>query len=117
MSLLLEWECDRPLPQWRHWVVGMEPTGRITLPFGAWKAIGSEAHTLAASRGGMLVLHHGGLGVSLAVDRRGVSFCRPGFAAPLGSQVQYLFAARALVTPAVVLVPTDILETSCPTLS
>ena len=28
-------EGNRPVPQWQHWIVAVEPTGRITLPLGA----------------------------------------------------------------------------------
>ena len=35
LSLLREWEGNRPVPQWQHWIVAVEPTGRITLPLGA----------------------------------------------------------------------------------
>jgi hypothetical protein len=56
MSLLREWDSDIPTPQWRHRVVAVEPTGRITLPPEARQVLGSESWAQAATRGGMLVL-------------------------------------------------------------
>jgi len=56
MSLLREWDGDRPIPQWRRRVV-VKPTGRIKSSPGARHPIGSSAQ--APTRGGMLVLHHG----------------------------------------------------------
>jgi hypothetical protein len=109
LSLLHELAAHRPLPQWRHWVVGMGPNGRITLPPGARRAIGSESCAQAATRGGMLVLHHGGPGASLAIDRRGRPIL-PTSPHAVRSSGSVLVAARTLVAPAVVLVPTVILD-------
>ena len=110
LSLLHEWDVHRPVPQWRHWVVGVEPTGRITLPPHVRQVLGSESSAQAVSRGGMLVLHHGGVGASLPIDRRGrliVPAWLRGTARLSGS---VLVAARAVGLPAVVLTPTEILE-------
>lgn len=108
LSLLHELDAHRALPVWRHWIVGMEPNGRITLPPGARQAIGSCAQ--AATRGGMLVLRHGGPGASLAIDRRGRLILPAWLRSAVRASGSVLVAARTLLTPAIVLVPTDILE-------
>jgi len=110
LSLLREWDGDRPIPQWRHRVVAVEPTGRITLPTEARQVLGSESWAQAATRGGMLVLHHRGVGANLAIDRRGRLILPAWLRAAARSSGSVLVAARAVGTPAVVLAPTDLLE-------
>ena len=110
MSLLAELGSEPQMPQWRHWIVGVEPTGRMTLPAGARQVLGSESSAPAVSRGGMLVLHRGGVGASLPIDGRGrliLPAWLRGAARPSGS---VLVAARTASTPAVVLATTDLLE-------
>jgi len=110
LSLLHEWDGHRPVPQWRHWVIGVESTGRITLPPGARRVLGSESSAQAVSRGGMLMLHHGGVGASLPIDRRGRLILPAWFRGTARLSNSLLVAARAVDLPAVVLAPTDILE-------
>jgi hypothetical protein len=110
LSLLHEWDGHRPVPQWRHWVVGVEPTGRITLPPGAHQAIGSASGAQAVTRGGMIVLRHGGEGASLPIDRRGRLILPAWLRTPARSSGSVLVAARAVGAPAVVVAPTDVLE-------
>jgi len=89
---------------------GVETTGRITLRPHARRVLGSESSAQAVSGEGTLILHHGGVGVSLPIDRRG-RLILPAWlrvAARLSGSV--LVAARAVGLPAVVLTPTDILE-------
>jgi hypothetical protein len=109
-SLLRESDGHRPGPQWRHWVVGVEPTGRITLPPGARRVLGSESSAQAVSREGMLMLHHGGVGARLPIDRRGRLILPAWLRGTARSSGSLLVAARAVGLPAVVLTPTDILE-------
>jgi hypothetical protein len=110
LSLLHEWDGQRPVPQWRHWVVGVEPTGRITLPPGARRVLDAESSAQAVSREGMLVLHHGGVGASLPIDRRGRLILPAWLRGVDPSSGSVLVAARAVGLPAVVLAPTHILE-------
>ena len=110
LSLLCERDGGRHVPQWRHWVVGAEPTGRITLPPGARQVLGSESSAQAVSRGGMLVLHHGGVGASLPIDGRGRLILPAWLRGAARSSGSVLVAARAASTPAVVLATTDLLE-------
>ena len=110
MSLLHEWDGHRPVPQWRHWVIGVESTGRITLPPGARGVLGSESSVQAISREGVLVLHHGGVGASLPIDRRGRLILPAWLRGRVRLSNSVLVGARAVGLPAVVLAPTDILE-------
>jgi hypothetical protein len=110
LSLLRDQYDGRPVPQWRLWVVGVEPAGRITLPPGARQVLGSESAAQAISRVGILVLHRSGVGASLPIDARGrliLPAWLRGAARPSGS---VLVASRAASTPAVVLATTDLLE-------
>ena len=50
MSLLAELAGEPQMPQWRHWIVGVEPIGRITLPVGARHVLGTEVFVQAISR-------------------------------------------------------------------
>jgi DNA-binding transcriptional regulator/RsmH inhibitor MraZ len=110
LSLLREWEGDRPIPQWQHWVVAVESTGRITLPSGARQVLGSGSCVQAVTREGMLVLHRRDGGASLAIDRRGRLILPAWLRTPARSSGSVLVAARAVGTPAVVVAPTDVLE-------
>jgi DNA-binding transcriptional regulator/RsmH inhibitor MraZ len=110
LSLLREWEGDRPLPQWQHWIVAVEPTGRITLPSGARQVLGSGSSAQPVTREGMLVLHRQDGGASLAIDRRGRLILPAWLRTPALSSGSVLVAARAAGTPAVVVAPTDVLE-------
>ena len=110
MSLLREWEGDRRAPQWQHWIVAVEPTGRITLPSAARQALGSGSCAQAVIREGMLVLHQSDGGASLAIDRRGRLILPAWLRTPALSPGSVLVAARAVGTPAVVVAPTGVLE-------
>ena len=110
MSLLAELGSEQRVRQWQHWIVGVEPIGRITLPPGARQVLGSESSAQAVSREGMLVLHDGGPGASLAIDRRGRLILPAWLRATARLSGSALVAARVIGLPAVVLAPTDILE-------
>jgi bifunctional DNA-binding transcriptional regulator/antitoxin component of YhaV-PrlF toxin-antitoxin module len=110
LSLLQEWEGDRRVPQWQHWIVAVEPTGRITLPSAARRALGSGSCVQAATREGMLVLHQRDGGASLAIDRRGRIILPAWLRTPARSSRSVLVAARVVGTPAVVVAPTVVLE-------
>ena len=110
MSLLREWEGNRPVPQWQHWIVAVESTGRIALPSAARQVLGSGSSVQAATREGMLVLHQRDGGASLAIDRRGRIILPAWLRTPARSSGSLLVAARAIDTPAVVVAPTDVLE-------
>ena len=71
MSLLAELGSEPRVPQWRHWIVGVEPIGRITLPAGARHVLGTEVLVQAVSRERMLGLRRVGVGASLPIDSRG----------------------------------------------
>lgn len=110
LSLLRECDSDRPVPQCQHWIVAVEPTGRITLPSGARQVLGSESCVQAATREGMLVLHGRDGGASLAIDRRGRLILPAWLRTLARSSGSVLVATRAVGTPAVVVAPTDVLE-------
>jgi hypothetical protein len=88
----------------------VEPTGRITLPSGAHQVLGFESWAQAATKDGMLVLHHQGVGASLAIDRRGRLILPAWLRARARLSGSVLIAAGALFTPTVVLVSTAVLE-------
>jgi hypothetical protein len=110
LSLLCERDGWRHVPQWRHWVVGVEPTGRITLPPGARQVLGSEPSVQAVSRAGVLVLHRAGVGASMPIDARGRLILPAWLRGAARSSGSVLVAARAASVPAVVLATTDLLE-------
>jgi hypothetical protein len=110
MSLLAELGGERRVPEWRHWIVGVEPIGRITLPVGARHLLGTEVLVQAVSRERMLVLRRAGVGASLPIDRRGrlvLPAWFRGVSRPSGS---VLVSARSAATPTVVLAGTGLLE-------
>jgi DNA-binding transcriptional regulator/RsmH inhibitor MraZ len=110
LSLLREWEGTRPVPQWQHWIVAVESTGRIALPSAARQVLGSGSCAQAATREGMLVLHQRDGGASLAIDRRGRIILPAWLRTPARSSRSVLVAARVVGTPAVVVAPTVVLE-------
>jgi len=57
--------------RWRHWVAGLEATGRVTLPPRARPVADAEEPVRAVSRGLMLVLRPGGVGAPVRLDQRG----------------------------------------------
>jgi bifunctional DNA-binding transcriptional regulator/antitoxin component of YhaV-PrlF toxin-antitoxin module len=110
MSLLAELAGEPQMSQWRHWIVSVEPIGRITLPVGARHLLGTEVLVQAVSRDRMLVLRRGGMGANLPIDRRGrlvLPAWFRGAARPSGS---VLVSARSAAIPAVVLAGTGLLE-------
>lgn len=56
--------------RWRHWIVAVEPTGRITVPAPAREVLRVNA-VHAVTRGSALILRAEGIGAPVAVDRRG----------------------------------------------
>ena len=98
------------MPQWRHWIVGVEPIGRITLPAGTRHILGTEVLVQAVSRERMLVLSSADVGASLPIDRRGrlvLPAWFRGAARPSGS---VLVSARSAAIPTVVLAGTGLLK-------
>jgi len=110
LSLLREWEGNRSVSPWQHWIVAVEPTGRIALPSRARQVLGSGSCAEAITREGMLVLHLRDGGASLAIDRRGRLILPAWLRTPALSPGSVLVAARAVGTPAVVVAPTGVLE-------
>jgi DNA-binding transcriptional regulator/RsmH inhibitor MraZ len=110
LSLLREWDGERPVSQWQHWIVAVEPTGRIMLPSGARQVLGSDSCVQAVTREGILVLHQRDGGACLAIDRRGRLILPAWLRTPARSSASVLVAARAVDTPSVVVAPTDVLE-------
>ena len=103
MSLLAELAGEPQMPQWRHWIVGVEPIGRITLPVGARHVLGTEVFVQAISRERMLVLRRGGVGANLPIDRRGRLVLPTWFRGVTRS-------SGSAAIPTVVLAGTDLLE-------
>lgn len=110
MALLAELGGEPPVPQWRHWIVGVEPIGRITLPADARHLLGTEALVQAVSRERMLVLSSAGLGASLPIDRRGRLVLPARFRGAARPSGSVLVAARSAAIPTVVLAGTSLLE-------
>lgn len=63
---------ERPALSWRHWIVRVEPIGRITLPAEARRALDVDASLQAITRDRTLVLRRSGLGARLPIDQRGL---------------------------------------------
>ena len=110
MSLLAELGSEPQMPQWRHWIVGVEPIGRITLPAGARHLLGTEVLVQVVSRERMLVLRTGGVGTNLPIDRRGRLVLPAWFRGTTRPSGSILVAARSATSPAVVLAGTGLLE-------
>jgi DNA-binding transcriptional regulator/RsmH inhibitor MraZ len=110
MSLLVELGSEPQVPQWRHWTVGVEPIGRITLPAGARHLLGTEVLVQAVSRERMLVLRRGGVGANLPIDRRGRLVLPAWFRGVTRSSGSVLVSGRSAPSPTVVLAGTGLLE-------
>jgi hypothetical protein len=88
LAALRAWSASPPEPGWWHWVVGVDPTGRVTLPANAWAVLDAWGSVGAVMRGRALVLRDGE-GAEVHADRRGRvtlpawlrSACGPGDAA------------------------------------
>jgi hypothetical protein len=110
MSLLADLGSEPRPPKWRHWIVGVEPIGRITLPGGARHVVGTEVLVQAVSRDRMLVLHRDGVGANLPIDRRGRLVLPAWFRGATRLSGSVLVAARSEPSPTVVLAGTGLLE-------
>jgi DNA-binding transcriptional regulator/RsmH inhibitor MraZ len=110
MSLLAELGSEPQMPQWRHWIVGVEPIGRITLPAGARHLLGTEVLVQAVSRERMLVLRTGGVGTNLPIDRRGRLVLPTWFRGTTRPSGSVLVSGRSAAIPTVVLAGTGLRE-------
>ena len=110
MSLLVELGSEPQVPQWRHWTVGVEPIGRITLPAGARHLLGTEVLVQAVSRERMLVVRRGGVGTDLPIDRRGRLVLPAWFRGVTRLSGSVLVSGRSAAIPTVVLAGTGLLE-------
>ena len=110
MSLLAELSSEPRVPQWRYWIVGVEPIGRITLPAGARHLLGTAVFVRAVSRERMLVLRTCGVGASLPIDRRGRLVLPAWFRGATRPSGSVLVTARSAAIPTVVLAGTGLLE-------
>lgn len=52
LAALRAWSVSPPEPGWWHWVVGVDPTGRVMLPAGAWWFVGAWGRVGLVTRGG-----------------------------------------------------------------
>jgi DNA-binding transcriptional regulator/RsmH inhibitor MraZ len=110
MSLLAELGSEPRVPQWRHWIVGVEPIGRITLPADARHLLGTEVLVQAVSRERMLVLRRAGVGASLPIDGRGRLILPAWLRGAARSSGSVLVSARSAAIPTVLLAGTGLLE-------
>jgi DNA-binding transcriptional regulator/RsmH inhibitor MraZ len=110
MSLLAELGSEPRVRQWRHWIVGVEPIGRITLPAGARYVLGTEVLVQVVSRDRMLVLRRGGVGANLPIDCRGRLVLPAWFRGATRPSGSVLVTARSVPSLAVVLAGTGLLE-------
>ena len=76
LSVLRDLGGERPALRWRHWIVGVEPIGRVTLPVEARAVLDADGAGVVRvlCRDLTLVLRGGGAGASLTVDGRGRLF-------------------------------------------
>ena len=70
LAALRAWSASPPTADWWHWVVGVDPTGRVRLPADAWSVLGAWGSVGAVMRGRALVLRDGE-GAEVHADRRG----------------------------------------------
>jgi hypothetical protein len=110
MSLLAELAGEPQMSQWRHWIVGVEPIGRITFPVGARHLLVAEVLVQAVSRDRMLVLSGAGVGANLPIDRRGRLVLPAWFRGATRPSGSVLVSGRSAATPTVVLAGTGLLE-------
>jgi DNA-binding transcriptional regulator/RsmH inhibitor MraZ len=110
MSLLAELGSEPRVPQWRHWIVGVEPIGRITLPADARHLLGTEVLVQAVSRERMLVLRRAGVGTNLPIDHRGRLVLPAWFRGTTRPSGSVLVSARSAAIPTVLLAGTGLLE-------
>ena len=88
LAALRSWSAPPAAPGWWHWVVGVDPAGRVVLPADAWRVLGGWGSVGALTRGPALILRDG-KGAAVHADRRGRvtlpawlrSACEPGDAA------------------------------------
>jgi hypothetical protein len=88
LAALRAWSAPPSASGWWHWVVGVDPAGRVLLPADAWGVLGAWGSVGAVMRGRALVLRDGE-GAEVHADRRGRvilpawlrSACGPGDAA------------------------------------
>jgi bifunctional DNA-binding transcriptional regulator/antitoxin component of YhaV-PrlF toxin-antitoxin module len=96
--------------RWRHWVVEVERTGRVTLPSAARRIADGLTSVRALSGDDALVLRRDGLGAATTLDGRGrllLPVWLRRVAAPAGS---VLVAARRPDAPVVVIAPVGALD-------
>jgi bifunctional DNA-binding transcriptional regulator/antitoxin component of YhaV-PrlF toxin-antitoxin module len=101
----------RPAPaRWRHWVVEVQRSGRVTLPPAARRIADGLPAVRAVSRDDALVLRRDGLGAAITLDGRGrliLPVWLRRLAAPAGS---VLVAARRPDASVVVIAPVGSLD-------
>ena len=121
LSVLRNHGGERPVLRWRHWIVAVEPIGRVTLPVearavlhadGAADGLGGDAagDVRALCRDLALVLRGDGAGASLTVDGRGRLFLPAWLRQATVSSGSVLVAFRCVEQPMVVLRATGVLD-------
>ena len=70
LAALRAWSALPPNRGWWHWIVGVDPAGRVLLPADACRVLGAWGTVGAVMRGRMLVLRDGE-GAEVHADRRG----------------------------------------------
>jgi DNA-binding transcriptional regulator/RsmH inhibitor MraZ len=63
--------APRSPARWRHWIVGIDDLGQVTLPAAVRDAVPGTDGVRATSREKSLLLRRGGHGAQVYVDRRG----------------------------------------------
>jgi DNA-binding transcriptional regulator/RsmH inhibitor MraZ len=71
LAALRSLEPSRSGARWRHWIVGIDDLGRVTLPAPVRDAVPATEAVRATSRGNSLLLRRGAEGAAIHVDSRG----------------------------------------------
>jgi DNA-binding transcriptional regulator/RsmH inhibitor MraZ len=110
MTLLRDLGVEPVQSPWQHWIVRVEQIGRISLPAGARRALGTPGSVQAVSRDRMLVLQSEGSGTSIPIDGRGRLLLPAWFRGTTRLSSSVFVAACSTLAPTVVVAPTGILE-------
>jgi hypothetical protein len=98
------------VPRWRHWVLGVDAIGRITLPPEARAVAAGRRTVRAASHESALVLRANGLGAATHLDRRGRLALPTWLRRLVRATGMVLVAARFPDASLVVVTPTSVLD-------
>lgn len=103
-------EATQSPARWRHWMVGVDDLGRVTLPAAVRDSVPGTEAVRAVSRGRSMLLRFGGHGAPIHVDCRG-RLVIPAWLRRLSEPWRsMLLAANCPDTSLIVLAPTTTLD-------